>query len=65
MSVFSVGQSLMLDFRSWIVPRYVYAVGDDFGPESIRSAEVRRRVEQLVEATHRAAWQFQLGLPSV
>jgi NAD(P)H-dependent FMN reductase len=64
MSVFSVGQSLMLDFRSWIVPRYVYAVSDDFGPEAIRSEEVRRRVEQLVETAHRAAWQFQLELPT-
>lgn len=64
MSVFSVGQSLMLDFRSWIVPRYVYAVGDDFGAEVIANPEVRRRVEQLVETAHRAAWQLQLELPT-
>lgn len=64
MSVFSVGQSLMLDFRSWIVPRYVYAVSDDFGAESIANPEVRRRVEQLVETIHRAAWQFQLEVPA-
>ncbi|MBI2503768.1 MAG: NAD(P)H-dependent oxidoreductase [Candidatus Latescibacteria bacterium] len=63
MSVFSVGQSLMLDFRSWIVPRYVYAVSDDFGAESIASPEVRRRVEQLVETIHRTAWQLQLEPP--
>lgn len=63
MSVFSVGQSLMLDFRSWIVPRYVYAVGSDFGPEAIGNDEVRRRVEQLVETAHRTAWQLRLELP--
>ena len=63
MSVFSVGQSLMLDFRSWIVPRYVYAVCDDFGEETIANPEVSHRVEQLVETSHRAAWQLQLDLP--
>lgn len=64
MSVFSVGQSLMLDFRSWIVPRYVYAVSDDFGEEVIANPEVRRRVEQLVETIHRTAWQLQLEVPT-
>ena len=64
MSVFSVGQSLMLDFRSWVVPRYVYAVSGDFGEEAIASPEVRRRVEQLVETSHRAAWQLHLELPA-
>lgn len=64
MSVFSVGQSLMLDFRSWVVPRYVYAVGGDFGAEAIASPEVRRRVEQLVETAHRVAWQLRLELPA-
>lgn len=63
MSVMAVGQSLMLDFRSWVVPRYVYAAKEDFGPESNSSEEVRRRVEQLVETAHRAAWQFRLKLP--
>jgi FMN reductase len=64
MSVMAVGQSLMLDFRSWVVPRYVYAARGDFGEERIASEEVRRRVEQLVEATHRAAWQFRLEPPA-
>lgn len=60
MSLANVGQSLMLDFRSWVVPRFVYAVGGDFGPDAITNAEVGRRVEQLVETAHRVAWQLQL-----
>ena len=63
MSVFSVGQSLMLDFRSWIVPRYVYAVGEDFSAEAIANPEVRRRVEQLVQTVHHTAWQHLMELP--
>ncbi len=63
MSLSAVGQTLMLDFRSWVVPRFVYAVGGDFGPEAIGSEEIRRRVEQLVETAHRVAWQLQLDLP--
>lgn len=64
MSLSAVGQSLMLDFRSWVVPRFVYAVGGDFGADAITNDEIRRRVEQLVETAHRVAWQFQLEPPS-
>ena len=64
MSLAAVGQSLMLDFRSWVVPRFVYAVGSDFGAEAITNEEIQRRVEQLLESAHRVAWQLQLDLPS-
>ncbi|MEW6755033.1 MAG: NAD(P)H-dependent oxidoreductase [Candidatus Latescibacterota bacterium] len=55
MGVMSIVQSLILDYRSWIVPRYVYATGEDFADGEIVSEEVCQRVEELVEATRRAA----------
>lgn len=48
MSVLSFANSLMLDFRCWIVPRFVYATGGEFTGET-PSEEVVRRVEELVE----------------
>lgn len=53
MSVMSIANSLMLDFRCLIVPRFVYAVGGDFGDDRLEtmylsSKEVRGRIEQLV-----------------
>ena len=47
MSVLSFANSLMLDFRCWIVPRFVYATGGEFEGET-PSADVIRRVEELV-----------------
>lgn len=64
MSVMAVAQSLMLDFRSWIVPRCVYAPRGDFAADGIGRPEVGQRVEQLVDAVQRAAWQHRLPLPS-
>lgn len=48
MSVLGFANSLMLDFRCWIVPRFVYAVGSDFHDDA-PGAEVVRRIEELVE----------------
>lgn len=63
MSALSIAQSLMLDFRAWIVPRYVYAVKSDFSDDRIANPEIRQRVEDLVAVTHRTAWQHTLPLP--
>lgn len=63
MAPMAAAQSLMLDFRCWIVPRYVYAVGEDFEGEGIANPEVRRRVEELVEVTWRTAWQHRQPAP--
>ena len=53
MSIVGLANSLMLDFRCVILPRFVYATGDDFAAGSIASPEVRRRIQQLAEAaTH-------------
>ena len=45
MSVLPFANSLMLDFRCWIVPRFVYATGGDFGDDEIKNDKVRERIE--------------------
>jgi FMN reductase len=47
MSVMSFANSLMLDFRCFIIPRFVYATGPAFGPSGLKDPEVRRRIEEL------------------
>ncbi len=48
MSVLSLANSLMLDFRCWIVPRFVYATGSDFESD-LPKEEITKRIEQFVE----------------
>ena len=55
MSVMSLANSLMLDFRCLIVPRFVYATGKDFTGDEITSAKVSERINQLCEATMKLA----------
>jgi len=50
MAPMSFATSLMLDFRCWIVPRFVYAVTDDFDADhAIVNPDVRRRIDVLVD----------------
>lgn len=50
MSLLSLANSLTLDFRSVVLPRFVYATGDAFGPNrEIEDTSVRERVASLVE----------------
>lgn len=49
MSVMAYANSLMLDFRSVIIPRFVYATGNAFSEEAIVDAKVVQRVEQVAE----------------
>ena len=51
MSIMSLANSLMLDFRCVILPRFVYATGSDFAGEKITNADVVRRLRQLAEAS--------------
>ena len=56
MSVMGVANSLMLDFRCIIIPRFVYAVGSDFGDDRqptmhVTSATIKERLQQLATAT--------------
>lgn len=47
MSILSFANSLMLDFRSVVVPRFVYATGKAFSDDRIVDAEVSGRVAEL------------------
>ena len=49
MSGMGLANSLMLDFRCLIVPRFVYATGDAFEGTRLADEEVERRVHQLAD----------------
>ncbi|MEM0925295.1 MAG: NAD(P)H-dependent oxidoreductase [Planctomycetota bacterium] len=51
MSAMGLANSLMLDFRCLIVPRFVYATGESFEGGSLADETIESRVEQLVEET--------------
>jgi len=51
MSVMSFANSLMLDFRCLIVPRFVYANSNAFSDSGIVSDEVLTRIDELCETT--------------
>jgi FMN reductase len=55
MAAQSFAGSLALDFRSVVVPRFVYAVREDVSPERILSDDITHRVAELVRATDRLA----------
>jgi FMN reductase len=50
MSIMSLANCLMLDFRSVIVPRFVYATGEAFADGLIASREVAERVAELARS---------------
>jgi len=47
MSIMNIANSLMLDFRCVILPRFVYATGGDFTGERISSEDILSRIRQL------------------
>lgn len=51
MSVMSLANQLMLDFRCLIVPRFVYATGEDYNEDGALSDGVARRLEELCETS--------------
>ena len=55
MSVMGLANSLMLDFRCLIIPRFVYATGRDFEGDAINSPKVTERLSQLCGETVRVA----------
>ena len=50
MSVMGFANSLMLDFRCLIIPRFVYATGDDFEGDRVPKPEIAKRIKQLAAA---------------
>jgi FMN reductase len=55
MSIMGLANSLMLDFRCTIVPRFVYATETDFAGDTIANAEITRRTQELAAALARYA----------
>lgn len=55
MSVMSLANSLMLDFRCMIIPRFVYATGTSFSKGHLADSEVEKRIAQLAADLHRVA----------
>ncbi len=56
MSVMNISNDLMLDYRCMIIPRFVYAVGDDFGDDRLPTMHVTSplisdRLRQLATVT--------------
>src|SRR3984893_14700265 len=49
MSVMAYANSLMLDFRSVIIPRFVFATSEAFNGEKIIDKEITGRIEDLAD----------------
>ena len=46
MSVMAFANSLMLDFRCVIIPRFVYATGDAFDGDKLKDQKIGKRIEE-------------------
>lgn len=55
MSAMGFANSLMLDFRCLIVPRFVYATGESFEGNSLADESIAERVSTLVRETTQLA----------
>jgi len=53
MSVMSLANSLMLDFRCLIIPRFVYSTGEDFEEGEVTDPNVGDRVGELAKELDR------------
>lgn len=47
MSVMSIANSLMLDFRCLVIPRFVYSEGSSFSESGLTSDKVKERLKEL------------------
>jgi len=47
MSIMAVANSLMLDFRTIVIPRFVYATGDQFQGNEISDEDLAARIDQI------------------
>ncbi len=55
MSIMAFANSLMLDYRCLIVPRFVFAMGPSFENGRLVDTEVSKRIEELVDVIVRYA----------
>ena len=47
MSVMSFANSLMIDYRCFIIPKFVYALKSDFDGDEIKSSDIKERISEL------------------
>ena len=47
MSVMSFANSLMIDYRCFIIPKFVYALKNDFDGDKITNPEIKERISEL------------------
>ena len=47
MSVMSFANSLMIDYRCFIIPKFVYALKNDFDGNKVTSPEIKDRINDL------------------
>ncbi|MBY0357678.1 MAG: NAD(P)H-dependent oxidoreductase [Candidatus Obscuribacterales bacterium] len=59
MSIMSLANSLMLDFRCLIIPRFVYAEGSCFSAEALSNPDLQKRIAELTEEAMRLNQSFQ------
>ena len=59
MSLMGLANSLMLDFRCLIVPRFVYATAEHFQGDQVGDADIAERIDQLALSVVRlsGAWK--------
>jgi len=64
MSALTVITSLTFDYRSWMVPRFVYATKEHFEGDDnhLASPEIAERVRQLATTTYDTAWRLKVPL---
>ncbi|MDG2220826.1 MAG: NAD(P)H-dependent oxidoreductase [Rubripirellula sp.] len=55
MSAMGLANSLMLDFRCLVIPRFIYATGDCFEGDFLTDESIQERLELLVAETIRIA----------
>ena len=55
MSVMPLANSLMLDFRSFIIPRFIYATGKDFTEADLPAEPLLERIHELAAEITRVA----------
>ena len=47
MSVMSFANSLMIDYRCFIIPKFVYALKSDFSENEITNLDIKERINEL------------------
>jgi FMN reductase len=49
MSIMGLANSLMLDFRCLIIPRFIYSTSEDFSEGKVANPQVKDRISELVK----------------